>query len=194
MINNNFLQEGISPSYFFQYVDTLTNLNLHSLVIYKDNKLLSKVHIAPYNEDEKQILFSVSKSFTAVAMMFALQDKLFTLDTTIYSLLKHKLNFEPTEDIKSITIHHLLSMTYGFIDKEGGFVIAPVYQKGIHLGSKLFVVSEKVSENSDKLKYGVINQNEDVVYPFTLDEIPSFTEIILFLLKQRKPLKEWLRL
>lgn len=118
MLNNNFLQEGISPSYFFQYVDTLTNLNLHSLVIYKDNKLLSKVHIAPYNEDEKQILFSVSKSFTAVAMMFALQDKLFTLDTTIYSLLKHKLNFEPTEDIKSITIHHLLSMTYGFIDKE----------------------------------------------------------------------------
>ena len=79
MINNNFLQEGISPSYFFQYVDTLTNLNLHSLVIYKD---------------------------------------LFTLDTTIYSLLKHKLKFEPTEDIKSITIHHLLSMTYGFIDKE----------------------------------------------------------------------------
>ena len=54
MINNNFLQEGISPSYFFQYVDTLTNLNLHSLVIYKDNKLLSKVHIAPYNEHEKQ--------------------------------------------------------------------------------------------------------------------------------------------
>ena len=53
MINNNFLQEGISPSYFFQYVDTLTNLNLHSLVIYKDNKLLSKVHIAPYNEHEK---------------------------------------------------------------------------------------------------------------------------------------------
>lgn len=118
MINNNFLQEGISPSYFFQYVDTLTNLNLHSLVIYKDNKLLSKIHIVPYNEHEKQILFSVSKSFTAIAMMFALQDKLFTLDTTIYSLLKHKLNFEPTEDIKSITIHHLLSMTYGFIDKE----------------------------------------------------------------------------
>ena len=86
MINNNFLQEGSSPSYFFQYVDTLTNLNLHSLVIYKDNTLLSKVHIAPYNEHEKQILFSVSKSFTAVTMMFALQDKLFTLDTTIYSL------------------------------------------------------------------------------------------------------------
>lgn len=83
---------------------------------------------------------------------------------------------------------------YGFIDKEGGFVIAPVYQKGIHLGSNLFVVSEKISENSDKLKYGVINQNEEVVYPFTLDEIPSFTEIILFVLKQRKPLKEWLRL
>ena len=35
MINNNFLQEGISPSYFFQYVDTLTNLNLHSLVSIK---------------------------------------------------------------------------------------------------------------------------------------------------------------
>lgn len=117
MINNNFYKK-VSHLLIFQYVDTLTNLNLHSLVIYKDNKLLSKVHIAPYNEDEKQILFSVSKSFTAVAMMFALQDKLFTLDTTIYSLLKHKLNFEPTEDIKSITIHHLLSMTYGFIDKE----------------------------------------------------------------------------
>lgn len=47
MINNNFLQEGISPSYFFQYIDTLTNLSLHSLVIYKDNKLLSKIHIVP---------------------------------------------------------------------------------------------------------------------------------------------------
>lgn len=118
MSNTNFLQEGVSPSYFFQYINTLTNLNLHSLVIYKDNKLLSKVYIAPYNEHEKQILFSISKSVTAVAMMFALQDKLFTLDTTIYSLLKHKLQFEPANNIKRITIHHLLSMTYGFIDKE----------------------------------------------------------------------------
>ena len=106
------------PEETIQYIHRLLALKLHSIVIYKNGDLLTECYVQPYAKGKKQILFSVSKSFTAVAMMFALQDNLFTLDTKIYDILKKKLSFNPQEDVKEITIHHLLSMTYGFVDKE----------------------------------------------------------------------------
>jgi hypothetical protein len=42
--------------------------------------------------------------------------------------------------------------------------------------------------------YGVIDLSENIIIPFTLSVKPTFSETIHYLLKKRKPLREWLNL
>ena len=82
-------------------------------------------------------------------------------------------------------------ITYGFIDRNGNFKIPDHYLKGKHLGNLFFAVGKDIQ---GKLKYGIINLQNEVIVPFQFNEIPTFTEVVLLLLKRRKPLREWLRL
>lgn len=82
-------------------------------------------------------------------------------------------------------------ITYGFIDRHGNFKIPELYLKGKHLGNLFFAVGKEIQ---GKLKYGIINLQIEVIVPFQFNEIPTFTEVVLLLLKRRKPLRVWLRL
>lgn len=77
---------------------------------------------------------------------------------------------------------------FGFIGLNGEFVIPPNYFGGKFLGLEFFAV-----KNSDE-KFGVINFQEKTIHPFSLEELPSFSKIVAYLLEKRKPLREWLRL
>ena len=81
--------------------------------------------------------------------------------------------------------------TSGFVDRNGNFKIPDHYLKGKHLGNLFFAVGKDIQ---GKVKYGVINLQNEVIVPFQFNEIPTFTEVVLLLLKRRKPLREWLRL
>ena len=113
---NMYADENLSSA-FSTYVDNLAKLNVHSLIIRRDNQNLAEIYWQPYNAKQKQIMYSVSKSFTAVAMMFLVQDKLCSLTTPIYQILKHKVNFVPNERVQRATIRDLLTMTYGFYEE-----------------------------------------------------------------------------
>ncbi|SFB90602.1 WG repeat-containing protein [Kaistella jeonii] len=81
--------------------------------------------------------------------------------------------------------------TFGFVDRNGNFKIPAHYLKGQHLGNCLFAVGKDIQ---GKLKYGIIDLKEELILPYLFDEIPTFTDVALLLLKRRKPLREWLRL
>lgn len=81
--------------------------------------------------------------------------------------------------------------TFGFVNRHGIFQVPDHYLKGKHLGNSLFVVGKIIL---GKVKYAVIDLQENLIIPFIFDEIPTFTEVVLLLLKKRKPLREWLRL
>lgn len=81
--------------------------------------------------------------------------------------------------------------TSGFVDRNGNFKIPDYYLKGKHLGNLFFAVGKDIQ---GKVKYGVINLQNEVIVPFQFNEIPTFTEVVLLLLKRRKPLREWLRM
>lgn len=81
--------------------------------------------------------------------------------------------------------------TSGFVDRNGNFKIPDYYLKGKHLGNLFFAVGKDIQ---GKVKYGVIDLKEELILPYLFDEIPTFTEVVLLLLKRRKPLRAWLRL
>lgn len=80
---------------------------------------------------------------------------------------------------------------FGFMNRKGEIKITDHYLKGKHLGKSFFAVGRNIR---GKIKYAVIDLQEHVITPFIFEEIPTFTEVVLLLLKRRKPLREWLQL
>lgn len=80
---------------------------------------------------------------------------------------------------------------FGFVNRKGEIKITDHYLKGKHLGKSFFAVGKNIR---GKVKYAVIDLQEHFIIPFIFEEIPTFTEVVLLLLKRRKPLREWLQL
>jgi hypothetical protein len=81
--------------------------------------------------------------------------------------------------------------SFGFVNRNGEIKITDHYEKGKHLGKSFFAVGKNIR---GKVKYAVIELQEHVIIPFIFGGIPTFTEVVLLLLKRRKPLREWLKL
>ena len=79
---------------------------------------------------------------------------------------------------------------FGFINSEIEFVIPPKYFGGTHLGNLLFAV--KIDEATNK--YKIIDRQENLIFSISFNEIPTFTDVVILILKNRKPLLEWLKL
>ncbi len=62
---------------------------------------------------ERHSLFSVSKSFTAVAVLFALQEGLLSLEDKVVSFFPEKLPARPCPNMEKLAVRHLLTMTPG---------------------------------------------------------------------------------
>ena len=81
--------------------------------------------------------------------------------------------------------------SFGFVNRNGEIKITDHYEKGKHLGKSFFAVGKNIR---GKVKYAVIDLQEHVIIPFIFGGIPTFTDVVLLLLKRRKPLREWLKL
>lgn len=78
---------------------------------------------------------------------------------------------------------------WGFTDRLGNMVIPPNYLSGDYLGLDYFAVA--VLEK-DRHCFGVTDRSGNIIIPFKLESKPTFSETIHYLLKKRKPLREWL--
>ncbi len=87
---------------------------LHALMILRQGKVIYESYMAPYAKGERHSLFSVSKSFTAAAILFALQEGLLTLEDKVASFFPEKLPAPPCPNMAAMNIRHLLTMTPGF--------------------------------------------------------------------------------
>lgn len=76
---------------------------------------------------------------------------------------------------------------FGFCNCKGNFVIEPQYGAGSYLGMNYFLIS-KGNE------FAVIDRNENFIIQFSCGDVPTFSTVIQQILKNIKPLKEWLRL
>ena len=67
----------------------------------------------PYDEKFRHPLYSFSKSLTATAIGFAEQEGILSLDEKIVDIFPDLLPENPSENLKKITLHHLLIMGCG---------------------------------------------------------------------------------
>lgn len=111
--------EGVS-----QYAGTD---ELHSLVVLKDGKKIYEHYDTGFKPEDLHIMWSASKTFTATAIGFAVQDGLLSVNDRVISYFNDdELPQERSEWLQSMTIRDLLIMSSGLgtdgIDKVRGKV------------------------------------------------------------------------
>lgn len=87
--------------------------NMHGLVISRGEGPVATAFWHPYTGEEPQHVFSVSKSFTAIAAMFAVQEGVWNLDDRLCDAYADKLPEHPSENLLTMTLRDLLTMSTG---------------------------------------------------------------------------------
>ncbi|MFF2017836.1 serine hydrolase domain-containing protein [Paenibacillus sp. NPDC058177] len=107
---------------FFKKVQE-SNLDINSFILMKDGQAISQFYRKPYRKDTPQLLFSLSKSFTSIAVGIAWDEGYFDLHDKVISFFPDKLPDHISPNLSQMTIHHLLSMTAGHQDNIYGEVV-----------------------------------------------------------------------
>lgn len=106
---------GIAPRAILDFVDAVDReeLGLHSFMLLRHGEVASEGWWAPYAPEKKHMLFSLSKSFTSMAVGFAIREGRFSLDDTVLSFFQDEFDIEPCENMRRMTVRHLLTMNTG---------------------------------------------------------------------------------
>jgi CubicO group peptidase (beta-lactamase class C family) len=106
---------GVSSRAVAALVDRLEarSVECHSLMVVRHGHVLAEGWWAPYSAERPHLLYSLTKSFTAVAVGLAIADGLLSLDDRVVDVLPDRVPGDVCEQGRRITVHHLLSMTAG---------------------------------------------------------------------------------
>ncbi|WP_258725642.1 serine hydrolase domain-containing protein [Cellulomonas sp. NS3] len=85
----------------------------HSLVVVRRGHVVAEGWWAPYSAERPHLLYSLTKTFTAVAVGLAVADGLLTLDDRVVDVLPDHVPADVSDQARRLTVHHLLTMTTG---------------------------------------------------------------------------------
>ena len=89
------------------------NQDLHSIMIVKDGKVVKEQWMSEGDAATPHILNSVSKTFTATAVGFAIAEGKLSLSDKIVDIFPDKLPAEVSDNLKKVEVRHLLTMSGG---------------------------------------------------------------------------------
>ncbi|XXY73537.1 serine hydrolase domain-containing protein [Sorangium sp. So ce291] len=89
------------------------SVECHSLMVVRRGHVVAEGWWAPYSAERPHLLYSLTKSFTSVAVGLAVADGLLSLDDRVVDVLPDHVPADISEQGRRLTVHHLLSMTAG---------------------------------------------------------------------------------
>ena len=96
--------------------------NIHSIMIVKDGDVMAEAFLNGGAPDEPHILNSVSKTFTATAVGFAVADGLLSIDDKVISFFPDQLPETISPNLAAMTVKDLLTMSCGHDTEPISFV------------------------------------------------------------------------
>jgi CubicO group peptidase (beta-lactamase class C family) len=110
--------EGVDARDFVAFLDAVerSGIELHSLMVLRHGHVVAEGWWAPYTADRPQLLYSLSKSFTSMAVGLAIDQGLVSVNG---SLLMHLADFSPAdvnERVGAITVDDALRMATGHLE------------------------------------------------------------------------------
>lgn len=104
---------GIPSEKILEFVKNLErhHLSTHSLIIARGDTIVYENYWAPFHKDFLHRMYSVSKSFVSLAVGFAEQDGLLSLDDPVTKYFSKELEVQKDENMRNQTIRHMLMMS-----------------------------------------------------------------------------------
>lgn len=104
---------GISSGNIEKYLRILeqNKFATHSLILARGNQIFFEHYWEPFHKDFLHRMYSVSKSFVAIAIGFLEQDGLIDLDDPISKYFAQELEKQPDVNMHNQTIRHMLMMS-----------------------------------------------------------------------------------
>ena len=110
-------EAGVDPAGIADLIRALdAGGGAHSLIVVRHGQVVAEHWWHPHAADQRHTMFSVSKTFTAMAVGLAVHEGLLSLDDRVAELLADDLPPEPNDHLRAMTVRHLLTMTAGFED------------------------------------------------------------------------------
>ncbi|WP_438027206.1 serine hydrolase domain-containing protein [Sorangium sp. So ce233] len=89
------------------------SVECHSLMVVRHGHVVAEGWWAPYSAERPHLLYSLTKSFTSIAVGLAIANGLLSLDDRVVDVLPDHVPADISEQGRRLTVHHLLSMTAG---------------------------------------------------------------------------------
>ncbi|RPF19696.1 serine hydrolase domain-containing protein [Myceligenerans xiligouense] len=106
--------EGLDPAAVRRLVENLDGMDaVHSFMLLRHGKVIAEGWWTPYDPGTPHLMFSVSKSFTSIAVGLAFVDGLFDLDDKVLDHFAAEAPAAPSDNLRAMTIRHLLTMSTG---------------------------------------------------------------------------------
>jgi CubicO group peptidase (beta-lactamase class C family) len=108
--------QGVDPAAILGFLDVLErrpDIEMHSLMVVRHGRVVAEGWWAPYSAGRPQLLYSLSKSFTATAAAFAQAEGLLGLDDTVVSHFAEFAADITDPRSRSVTVRHVASMASG---------------------------------------------------------------------------------
>lgn len=109
-------QEGVHPALIrnlYHTLDTCSEVDVHHMMILRHGKVIDEVHATPYQATDKHLLYSASKTVTALAVGLAVDDGLLSVDDKVSKYLRDKMPETLSPALDSLTVRNLLMMAAG---------------------------------------------------------------------------------
>ncbi|MBR2883816.1 MAG: serine hydrolase [Clostridia bacterium] len=103
---------GVKSENIEKYIEILKEQRLatHNIIMAKGDSIFFEKYWAPFHKDFLHRMYSVSKSFVAIAIGFLEQDGLISLDDKIIKYFPEESKNQTDENMRNQTIRHMLMM------------------------------------------------------------------------------------
>ena len=111
------IDESLAPEFdnVFDEVRTYSTSSVHTLMVVKDGKVIYERYEPGHEPEVLHVMWSASKTFTATAVGFAVQDGLMSVeDKVLQYFTDEEIPEERTPWLEQLTVKNLLTMSAGF--------------------------------------------------------------------------------
>ncbi len=98
---------------FLRAFMTDSTMIIHSVMIVKDGQIQWEYSSMEHPADSAHAMWSVSKTFTSIAVGFAIEEGRLKLEDKLVDLFPDKLPEQPSDNLNKITVRDLLTMNCG---------------------------------------------------------------------------------
>lgn len=114
-MSNNYFHPSVSSKALSDFLEKTSqnHINIIAVEIFEKDQLMLKYAPKPFSCSQKSEVYSLSKSFTSICVGIAIDMGLFTVEDYVLDFFPDESPKEPSENLKSLQVKHLLSMNSG---------------------------------------------------------------------------------